>query len=208
MAAGDVFRIAVTGGLNAQSIVNVFHYKQTTPNTSGLSNVESLARAFATNFQDPYINAASLDASWGVIESRTFNPPAVPLEGFDLGVTWVGGGEDPACPPTVAVVIRKKTSFLGRKYRGRNYFAGIQTTNVFEGRVTVAGIAPWEALRDAMAATIVHTVAGSPSFAPCIAALDASVVVAPVGVRNTVITSCFLDTVLRSQRRREIGVGA
>ncbi len=47
---GDHFRLAISGTLAAQQIVNVFHYRQSTGNTSTLSDVESLARAFDAKF--------------------------------------------------------------------------------------------------------------------------------------------------------------
>jgi hypothetical protein len=210
MAVGDPFKVALVGGLYGQSIVNVFHYQQSTANTSTLSDVESLARAFNDQVVPDVQGAVSEDMQYGTVEARSFVPPGGVLLGFDLSIVGNGAGAQPGLPPASAVVIRKRTARLGRKYRGRNYFAGVPADDVAAGALVTGGGTPtrWGAVATAMLANIVWTAAGSPTFIPVIAALDPSVIVAPVGVRVQPITSTFLDTVLRQQRRREIGVGA
>jgi len=209
MAVGDIFRIALVGGLNSQEVVNVFHYRQTTANSSVNSDVKSAALAFRDVMLPLVADAMSRDVQYGVIESRSFIPPGGPMVGWDEAVSEPGHVDEDAAPPTVAVVIRKKTAFLGRKYRGRNYFAGVPVVDIVSGKIGVGHESLWQNLRDGMAGTIAASgVAGTPTFAPVIAALDSSVIVTPVGVRWQAITQCVLDLVLRSQRRREIGVGS
>ncbi len=205
---GDIFKLALVGGLYGQTVVNTFHYRQTTANTSGLPDVESLAKGFN------YVNMADVQAAlstsvqYGTIEARTFNPPTVPMQGYDYAITAAGIASGVSCPPSVAVVIRKRTGFLGRKHRGRCFWAGVSVNDVVGGQVTSSAKTDhWDDLVTAMAATITHSVAGSPAFQPVIAALDGGIIVAPVGVRWAAITSCDMDIRLRSQRRREIGVG-
>lgn len=208
MAVNDVFKVAAVGSLNDQTIVNVFHYRQSTVNSSTLSNLESLARAFNAGPLAAMALASSEEISWSLIEARTFTPPSIPLAGYDLAVSVVGTNEDIAAPPTVCWVVRKRTALLGRKYRGRNYFAGMGMSDVDAGTIAAAGITKYQTARNAIGASITWTASGSPTFIPCIAALDPSVTGPVAGVRATDITSVFLDTVLRSQRRREIGRGS
>lgn len=208
MAVGDCFRVACLGDLNDQLIVNVFHYRQATANTSTLSNLESLARAVNAGPLAAIAVASAENMSWFKIESRTFTVPTTPLSGFDLDISVNGGQEDVPAPPTVAWVVRKKTALLGRKYRGRNYFAGIGLTSIEEGKIAAASLTNFTAAKDAIAASITWTAAGSPSFVPCIAALFRPAPGDPVELRQNDVISTFLDRTLRSQRRREIGVGA
>lgn len=208
MAVGDIFRTAIIGALNAQSVVNVQHWRQSTANSSGLSEVESLARGVDRSIVEQMALYQSNDVIYGAIESRTFNAPGVPISGYDLAISRAGGIESPACPPTVAVVVRKRTAYLGRKYRGRNYIAGIPVESVEVGQVNAGALSDWVDTAGLFSQSITWTTGGSPTFQPVIAALDGSVIVAPVGVRWNVIISSALDRVLRSQRRREIGVGA
>jgi hypothetical protein len=210
MAVGDVFKVAASGDLYGQLIVNVFHYQQQTGNSSGLSEVESLARAWNDQVFPDLLATVGESMQYGTIEARSFVPAGGVLVGFDLPVTGVGELDDPTLPPTVAVVIRKRTGRLGRRYRGRNYFAGVAASDVASGALVTSGGTPtrWGALATAILASIVWTATGSPTFIPVVAALDPSVVVTPVGVRATPVTTTFLDQILRSQRRREIGVGA
>lgn len=208
MAIGDIFRVALVGGLNAQQIVNTFYYQQSTANTTGSPDNQEMAEAFNSSVMGPISNAASQDAQWGVIESRLFIPPGGPITGYDKAITVLGQVAEDAAPPTVAVVCRKLTAFLGRKYRGRNFFAGIPITHITSGKINSGAMSLWQDVVDAITSAITHGVSGSPNFIPQIAALDSSVIVAPVGVRHTQVTGGFLDLTLRSQRRREIGVGA
>jgi len=210
MAVGDLFRLAAVGGLNGQQIVNVFHYQQTTANTSGVTETESLARAWNAQVFPDLLAAITSDAQYGIIESRSFVMPGGVLVGYDLPVSTVGGEDPPTLPPTVAVVIRKKTSRLGRKYRGRNYFAGVAVADVSAGSLVTSGttLTRWNALATAMLVNPVWTASGSPTFTPVIAAYDKDEDGVPIALRSQPLTTTFLDMILRSQRRREIGVGA
>lgn len=205
---GDVFRVSSVGGMFGQQIVNVFHYEQTSVNTSGIAEVESLARAFNAGVLAAIAATTSNDASWGTIESRSFVLPGTPPVGFDLSVTVPGEIDSGAAPPTVCFNVKKKTGFLGRKYRGRNYFAGIAQDAVDSGKIAVGAITTFEALKDAMAGTLTWTAGGSPTFRPIIAAIVFPDAPDVPFIRKTPITQCEVDLVLRSQRRREIGVGA
>lgn len=208
MAVGDIFRLAHVGGYLGQSLVNVHHYRQTTANSSGMGEPESLARAFNLSIVPALALLLTDHVSWGAIEARTFNAPGVPITGYDLTLSSTGAIDNVGCPPTVAIVVRKKTGFLGRKYRGRSFFAGMPIADIDSGKIAPGKIADWQDFADTLATPITWSLGGSPTFTPVIAALDGSVIVAPVGVRWNTVTSCLVDDILRSQRRREIGVGS
>ena len=211
---GDHFRLAVVGALAAQQIVNVFHYRQSTGNTSTLSDVESLARAWDAKFLSGsarLINVQAQAMAWKTIESRTFPLPGDPLLGYDLATTLTGVVEEVALPPTVAAVIRRKTARLGRAYRGRIFIAGLGIGTTASGLINDAGtITDLGDLATALFASLTWTAGGSPTFIPEIATILKS---GPGPVftytyRANDIVSATVDLVLRSQRRREVGRGS
>lgn len=212
MAVGDVFRVALVGGLFQQEIVGVYHYQQTTNNTSGLTEVESLARAFGAQVWPDIKAMQTTDMQYGFVEARTFVLPGGMLLGYDLLLSGVGDQDAPCLPPSVAVVLRKKTARLGRKYRGRNYITAIPVAWVEAGAVKTSGSGPTfiAAAAVALLASIVWTTSGSPTFVPGIGAYDRDPAPphAPTAVRFQPLNATSYDVILRQQRRREIGVGA
>lgn len=213
MAAGDHFRLAAVGSLAGQLIVNTFHYRQSTGNTSTLSDTESLARAWNAKFLDPtarLVNVQAQAMEWKLIESRSFPLPGTPMVGYDLVTTETGVVEEVALPPSVAAIIRRKTALLGRKYRGRIYIAGLGVGTTASGLINDAGtITDLGDLAIALYAPLTWTAGGSPTFIPEICTVVSDGATPPVySYRATDITYAVVDLVLRSQRRREVGVGA
>lgn len=213
MPVGDHFRVAIDGGLAGQQIVTTFQYRQSTANTSTLSDVESLARAIGNVMltgTSKLIDCQSQDVDYGTIESRSFPLPGVPMVGYDLGVVKTGQEAIASLPPSCAAVIKRRTGFLGRKYRGRIFLPGVPVDYVTDGEITDAGyIATLAALAAAIIAPIAWTAGGSPTFVPelCVVVGDGSVG-DPYAYRATDIISAVLDKKIRSQRRREVGRGS
>lgn len=211
---GDHFRLAISGTLAAQQIVNVFHYRQSTGNTSTLSDVESLARAFDAKFitgSARLVNVQAQAMAWKVMESRTFPLPGDPLLGYDLATAVTGVVEEVALPPTVAAVVRRKTARLGRAYRGRIFVAGLGVGTTASGIINDAGtITDLGDLATALFASITWTAGGSPTFVPEICTIiNTGTVPVPVwAYRANDIVTATVDLVLRSQRRREVGRGS
>lgn len=209
MAVGDHFRLALLGGLAGQSIVSVWHYRQSTANTSAVNDVTSLANAFddALLSTNALLDPLSHDVGYGIIESRSFPLPGTPPVGFDKKVAYLGSIATPALPPSVAAVIRRRTQYLGRAYRGRIFLAGLAAASVAGGIITAGGVlTDLVTLATAMQTPIFAAAAGSPTFVP-----ELCKVVGPGPIysyKANDITSTFVDPTLRSQRRREVGVGA
>lgn len=211
MAVGDHFRLALVGGLNSQEIVQVHHYRQSTANTSADSDVKSLAKAFKEYFIDSSVllDCQAQAVGYGTIESRSFPLPPTPVVGYDQALVTTGTVEETALPPAVACVIRKRTQYLGRKYRGRTFLAGLGVGAVSGGVVSDATtITNLGTLADTIAAAIVSATAGSPTFVPeiCTILRDPDTLV--YSYRANDIITAVLDKTLRSQRRREIGRGS
>lgn len=213
MAVGDHFRVALLGELAGQLVVAVLHYRQSTGNTSTLTDVESLANASAVKFvgvAGKLVACQSQDVTQKLIEARTFPLPGGILLGFDKAISQPGLVAEAALPPSTAAVIRKKTARLGRAYRGRMFVPGLGISTVVDGVIDDAGtITDLGDLGIAISAALTWTAGGSPTFIPeiCTIVGDGSIG-DPFAYRANDITSTVVDLVLRSQRRREVGRGA
>lgn len=206
---GDVFRVAYLQKLFGQLIVNTFGYRQSTANATVNSDQSELATAFQVNIVDAIANATAAGLTAGTLEVRTVPPFGDPITGVDIPLVVAGNREDPPCPPTVAVVIRRRTSFLGRRFRGRIYIAGIAAADQASG--VIAGVDPlanFAAVAAAIGGPIASANVGAPSFEPVlIGRIPAQRSLPQTGWLITPITSADKDNTLRSQRRREIGRG-
>jgi len=209
MAIGDHFRLAFSGGLAGQEIVNVWHYRQSTANTSGNSDVKSLALAFNVGIVPALRACVTVDFTYVMIESRSFPLPPVPMVGHDEALADSGDVAGASLPPSVAVVIRRRTAFLGRKYRGRLFLAGVDVAAVVDGQVTDAGtLANLAILGSKLSGPIVDAAVGSPTFTPEICTILFDEGTGIYSYRATDVNGFTVDKVVRSQRRREIGRGS
>lgn len=209
MAVGDHFRLALVGTYAAQQIVNVFHYRQTTVNVSGNTDVNELASAFSGGTLTDLLAATVNAYTANTIESRTFPLPGIALMGVDVPVGLTGDLATPGMPPSVAVVLKRLTAFLGRKYRGRIFLVGCPRTAVTGGTITDAGqLTLYSNFSARLNSAITSGNAGAPTFQPELNVVVPLVPGPGFGYRATDVTNAVVTTILRSQRRREVGVGS
>lgn len=211
MALNSVFKVAMVGSYFSSDVVLTSHYRQTLANTSVESDTDSLAAAVAEDVLPLLIPILVPAVTISRIEVRSLVPPGGTLVGTDLPLSEdnVGIQDDDGLPPSVAIVIRRRTAQLGRKFRGRQYIPGTAVGWMLDGELNPANISgPLTDYANALKAVVQHTgITGSPTFAPVIAALDAAAISPTPGVRNTLITTVEIDPIYRSQRRRQAGVG-
>ncbi len=209
MAIGDHFRVAFSGLLAGQQIVSVWHYRQGSANTSANSDVKSLALGFEASVVPSIQAAVTADFTYGTIESRSFPLPPVPVVGYDEVLTDSGGVAGVSLPPSVAIVLRRRTAFLGRKYRGRMFLAGVDVATITDGVVSDVGqIALLDTLGGKLHTAFAFTAIGSPTFVPEICTILYDEPTDTYSYRATDVTGYDLDKIVRSQRRREIGRGS
>lgn len=212
MALGDHYRLAVVGDLAGQQVVNVYHYRQTSANTSANSDVASLAIAFdeLALATDVLTDPLSDDLTWQLLQSRSFPLPGTPPVGSDRAVNYPGLRASPALPPSNAVVVKRKTAFLGRAYRGRIFLPGLPSAAAVDGLITAAGTYQAEigVIASFLKTPIQAAAAGSPSFQPELCKVIPKPIPPPDFMyQATDVTASGFDKIIRSQRRREIGVG-
>lgn len=210
MAVGDVFRVSVRGTIFAQLNVNTFWYQQASANTSGDADVVQVVKAFNQVAHPVLAAMQTSDLAYDAIEGRTVPDRGGAPTLYELAPTIDAGlAEDPTMPPAVALCVRRRTAFVGRKYRGRIYVGAIPRAAVTGGSVSGGYLAFASAMASMIASVIASSDTGAPNFIPILVGRDLpNVTTHPFGYRVTPIVSGDYDFRLRQQRRREIGVGA
>lgn len=196
MAVNDIYRIGIKQTLHLQNILTILHYRQTAsadPPNDQLSIAERVATTIV-----PLMKAVQSSELWhDLVYSQKIwpLPPLVPTEQKTApGAGGVAGG---SLPTSVAVTITKRTQFAGRKYRGRAFIAGVPVTSESDSQLAQAQMAAWQQLADGMALTLQGF--NENIYQP---------VLWHQGPKTwDAIVACSARTVLRNQRRRQIGKG-
>lgn len=212
MPVNAAYRCAVGFGYCGQQMFNIFGYQQQDGNTTGDTDMNQLGKAIDTVLVPSLATLWCDSLSYGFVEIRRVTAVGAPIDGIDFELTpGFGTVEEPGVPPSVGVVIRRRTPFLGRKYRGRIFIAGLPQTYETAGRLigtSPNSVAIAAAVAVIISGTIVSGDSGAPTFRPVLLARDALVVGGDnPGWRVTPVTTAVADPILRSQRRREVGVG-
>jgi len=107
-------------------------------------------------------------------------------------------------PPATAAVIRAYAALAGPEGRGRNFIFGITSQNNVEGQIPVAARANWRTLAELIYED--DLVGTSYTWQPVLFAPERPGP-PPNPAHVSPIVASDINTVLRVQRRREIGVG-
>jgi hypothetical protein len=192
-------QVNFVGRLYGQQTVTTFFYALTPDTATDPADPLALAQAMYDGFGSEFEDHLSSEWSWAAVEVR--DPRAAPIwASAELPVAGNGVLGDPSCPPSVAAVITRKTALAGRRYRGRVFIPAVPAANHLEGQLTDAALLDMQDLANNMALPQNVTL---PS--------GTYVMIPQVWSRllqtGQTIVNCLARRVLRSQRRREIGVG-
>jgi len=158
MALNDVYRLSYDQTLYGQKITNVFHYEQTSPETSGKADELSLADAFigvvvplwqpvvTDDWQDVCIRVQRILPGGGVQRVRLTAP--------NTGTVLL----TQAFAPNVTVVTTFYTDDFSKTGRGRYFLSGFPTTGETLGLIKAAERTLLSALGEG--------IAGDLTFAP------------------------------------------
>lgn len=195
-----IVQINAIGLLFGQTTVTTFFYEviPTTPQPEG-TDPALLAQYWYDGFGSAFEDALSNQWSWQFVECRDPRTPPVWASGI---ITVAGNGTvaQESCPPSVAQVITRTSGLAGRSYRGRIFLPAVPVDFQAEGKLTEGGYASLKALADLMPESLSGVIGG---------------VNYELGARiwsrklqaSVTMTGATARYALRSQRRREIGVG-
>lgn len=198
LTSGDVVETRFNGTLAAQRVMFTLHHQIGSGGTPAASDLLDFQEALEAAVWTTTLSAALSNQLTGCFfQSQVIAPtrkitndwPLTPPQGQLLGAP---------CPPTTAVVIRKRTALTGRQNRGRIFVPGIPFDQTTDGKVADDSIELWN---DAA-----FPFADEVSFATSRVATPVVYSVKDSTVRGPIV-NCSFDAILRVQRRREVGRG-
>jgi hypothetical protein len=193
-------QINIVGELYNQLTVTTFFYKLLQASgTLTEADPATIGEEFAN-----LIGASIVDTvadSWTLTEIEVRDPRTAPVWASGSYLTEIQGvKEGPSLPPSVAAVITRKSELSGRRFRGRIFIPGVATSDHIDGKLTPGGFGTMQAFADDIVTTI-DLAASYPGLE-----LEPRVW-SRVNQSSVKMHSAVARWILRSQRRREIGVG-
>lgn len=232
-----ICQLSIIGTAFGQQFVNVHHFEASGIDEATFSNDQAaqaagqaLATAWIGGQKDEYLGCVSTDYTMVMVRAQILERPnlrehrltpvEIPSTGAGTGGQALGPSED----TSVCGVIRWRTPQAGKSHRGRNYFGPVPASWRNNGLLATAGVTALTAYRDAMIAAYGQT-------EPPLAGWALTIYSRPYDQgeygyvkgsgaqremhfppdyngNSTNVTLGAVDAVLRSQRRRQIGVGA
>jgi len=196
MAIGDIFQVTAVGKLAGQLTNMTMNYRQTAGGSLGPPAL-GLGDTCATTWITDLLLWQSSAYTHEYTISSKINP--LPREASFISVTaaGAGGGGAAAAPPSCAATVTKLTVLAGTRYRGRIFVPGVPLLGVTDGALTGATVIALNAATIQLFAPL--TDLNGNTFQPVIFHRDSGT--------STDMIGRSAKAVLRSQRRREVGVG-
>lgn len=196
------FEVVVTGtlasgGAQAQTTKNVFHYRRT--NNPAEFNAANFRAALIAKFNAQWLAVASAAWNYDTLGVRCLND-AEHAESVSV-VNTAGGIAGDAEPGQNAMLISKKSILRGRSNQGRMYLCGVPESGA-AGNVITAGQL---VLLQALAAKLLETVtdADGNQYVPCIFSRKNSVIETnPTNVVTVDIASLTAKSIIASMDSR------
>ena len=187
-----VYEIALKGVVENNLMVNVHHVTATT------SLCADIAESWFTTCLTPYL--ACLSGGYTLNEIVVTDVVQKLQSAMHVGSEGVQGGS--MLPPQDAAIITWRTGFIGRKYRGRTYMPAIPELSQSGGVLDNASQLRYAAYAGALMSAFEADATGR----LVLYHKATKTVIAPPA--PTTITSFVVRSVVYTQRRRTLGVGA
>jgi len=201
MAVDDIYRVTLNSVFAGQTVINVLNYN--VKEVAGIGDSPAdLAAAVDAAFGLKLRAATSALADYQFSEAQKIFPVPVSLRSANGTNAGNGNKDGPGLPPADAVTITKLTEFGGRAYRGRMYLGGLAAEDFLAGDFDGAIGATYVALAEQIKTPLVSLVA---TYQPIIYTFNPATPEARGFVRF--ITDAQVRRVLRTQRRRQVGIG-
>lgn len=123
MAVNDVAQVRVVGSQSAQTINVVTHWRFKSAGAT-LAGLLTALEASTTTFRDLFVAEAQATLSYTTLEGQMLIPFGAAPQIVPISPAWAGAGAEQPLPMSVALVITKRTNFIGRRARGRMYLPG------------------------------------------------------------------------------------
>lgn len=204
MSEADILELVVEGTYDSNQIINTFGFLQKSATAGFLG--PTLITEWMAGAKTQYLAALASGVTLNSYRVSDVVPGgAARAETFPSSANTSNGGVSVQAQQ-VATLIGWQTSRAGRSYRGRTYLGPVPGVYATQSRLIAAGVTAYAAFVSAMLG--VFGPAGSSAnfqFAVISRVQNGAVLGVPIA---TGITSGIARTVLATQRRRRIGVGA
>jgi hypothetical protein len=232
----SLFQLTLIGLCDTVQVVNVHHFEASTALEATFTN-DSVAQGYAgtladhwlTNAKDTYLGCHTTDYTLQMVKCQVLERPGNfrhKLTSIERPQTTanVGTSGSVSSVGQVAATIRWRTPVAGKSHRGRSYIGPITPDWMSNGSLTAPGVTAVNAYAQDMialygvagtyAGNLVLTVYSRPyntgEYQYTSRKTGTLAIVTPLEYagNSTNVTAAMVDTVLRTQRRRELGVGA
>lgn len=205
-AVGDIYEVVYIQSLHGQQLNLVRHYKVASLTAAGLAATQPQWESRVAAAMTATINQMKtlLSTEWSLTAVKVQRIRPAPRTAGILDVSNAGAGSIAvsSLPTSCAAVLRYRTAFAGRKYRGRSFIGGIPVNNEVDSKIAPAFQVQLNALAFSLTQNRnVNDAGGAPW------GVISGVLVHKPTLSTEDITSTDVDDVLRSQRRREVGKG-
>lgn len=203
-AVGDIYEVVWMMTMDNQQLRMVRHY-QLLSFTGGTPASDTVV-AIGCNVAMTNISTtlkSQLATTWALVAVKSQRTYPLPRTFGALSTVNAGPGTaaGTALPAECCGVIRLTTDFAGKKYRGRSYISGLITTYASASSLSAAGLTAVSTIGTQLAINCVGLSAGiTYTFSPVITHKATPGSIVTINNTNT-------DTVIRSQRRRQVGKG-
>jgi hypothetical protein len=231
-----ICQLAIMGSAGGNSIVNVLHFQASPVLQAAISTDAAAQLAVGTLVDDWWTNMAAswrgchpdaytVNMLRGQILERTgfFRRRFTPVERiYTTNNQGTSGGA--VNNYTVSGVVRWRTALAGKRFRGRTYIGPLTVVQVSAGRLSASGAAEINTFADAHVDRYgtggvppdlwIQTIYSKPynkfEYQYTQRGPTGLVIVSPDDYAGNAedVTTYAVDSILRSQRRREVGVGA
>ena len=232
----SLMQLTIIGSALGSQIVMTHHFETQQTNESAnasdalmQASAEAVAATWITDLKSVYLACLANTYGMTMVRAQVLERPGLwrhRLTPTETATTGAGTGQGgfPANDNTTAGVMRWRTPQAGKAFRGRSYIGPIQDGWQNAGRLQSAGVAALDAYRTAMFAKWGPTAPPTPVWRLTVYSrpYNNGEYGYPTGHHpnktfkyppdyagnSTWVTTGSTDSVLRVQRRRELGVGS
>jgi len=204
-----LIRFAIRATILGQAHINYLFYAVTADLLGGAAMRQAAIDLWG-NLTPAWTDFLSADWTLQNIVARRVDVYAAPsgfVTGSELAALLqpITGAQGDTCPPQDAAVFRRRTAQAGKRGRGRIFLSGIAEDDHDAGELTVAAVGRAVTLRDALADDFVGTSAAT--FVPYHVHWVERPVPGVTTLQGRPVDAWDFDTIIRTQRRRQLGHG-
>lgn len=211
MSVGDVYRVNVIQAFKGNRMISGFHARALTISASK----DDLGNDVVANILPSWIPAVTQDLGIIAVEVQDVVPGTGETIEHSITGNLVGLFVSPSAPPQIAAVLSIHTGNKGKRFRGRMFVGGLPAEFVTAGTISGQLLTNLNVLANTFKNR--YTLGGTSrnnSYEMVVFSPAAPDFVNKKGIHTrltqviTGVTQVTVDQVARTQRRRELGVGA